>query len=193
MYIEHSHTTLSSSLAFVCWKSVAWSSLFKNKIVLFKPFEKIFLRCAIFKKEGNIFLCFQMISSISFTWMKWNFFLNICHYFTISALKLIKLYKRLRTVLKQKVNLVGKKKTLQIGTIKNLWAAFAFGGELAHIQAVPECLVIWSVFNMGKNRNDSKANVFKIKTWHIWKLSVEYFGNIGDTLDFLTSKWIAIF
>lgn len=141
------------------------------------------------------------ISSYAFRWYpaylslgrNGIFFLNICHYFTISALKLIKLYKRLRTVLKQKVNLVGKKKTLQIGTIKNLWAAFAFGGELAHIQAVPECLVIWSVFNMGKNRNDSKANVFKIKTWHIWKLSVEYFGNIGDTLDFLTSKWIAIF
>lgn len=71
-----------------------------------------------------------------------EFFLSICHYFTISALKLIKLYKRLRTVLKQKVKLVGKKKTLQIGTIENLWAAFAFGGELAHIQAVPECLVI---------------------------------------------------
>lgn len=174
MYIEHSHTTLSSSLAFISWKSVAWSSHFKNKIVLFKPFEK-------FSSDvPSLRYVRREISSYAFKWCpaflslgrNGIFFkhLSLFHNFCLETDKTV---QKAQTVLKQKVKLVGKKNTLQIGTIENLWAAFAFGGELAHIQAVPECLVIWSVFNVGKNRNDSKANVFKIKTWHVWKLSVK--------------------
>lgn len=65
--------------------------------------------------------------------------MSLFHNFCLETDKTV---QKAQTVLKQKVKLVGKKNTLQIGTIENLWAAFAFGGELAHIQAVPECLVI---------------------------------------------------
>lgn len=101
-----------------------------------------------------------------------NFFFNsICHYFTISALKLVKQYKRLRTVSKAESEACESKKTpLQTGLGKDLWTAFTFSGISEQIYKLPECLVIWSEFIMGNNRNNTKANVIRTNTQRVWKL-----------------------